>query len=110
MPFRANVHVTGSGAPVDDLAAYVEQQLAPLRALNGSVERSREEVALQDGTKAILVHHGCANQSALRVEQLQLYAPRAGEAVVVTSTHLAGETFQKRRDEFRRMLLSVELR
>lgn len=105
--FRPNLVITGSDAPLTDLTAYVEEQIAALRAVRGFRQLGREGVTLADGAAGILQHHAFDNENGIHVEQYQVYVRQADRALIATATHLAGAPFSRWEARFKVALLGL---
>ncbi|HJL40878.1 MAG TPA: hypothetical protein RMG48_06205 [Myxococcales bacterium LLY-WYZ-16_1] len=107
--FAPNVVVSTESVPENTTPRAVwdaQRQLLQQAGVPSSAFDEPREVTLQDGTGALLGEQVVTSPAQDRIRQLQLCVVRDGISHLVVASHLDGAPFDRRRDEFTRVLLS----
>jgi hypothetical protein len=92
------------------LRSYLERQIDGLIKANVGRSEAEEpqEVTLPSGRTGLLSDQYIQTPGGDLVRQLQLVCIKDGVAYTLIATHLAGELYERARDEFLQLLLSFE--
>jgi hypothetical protein len=109
--FRPNLVITRSAESIapNGLAAYVDAQIGALSPLKGFRQLGRENVSCRAGAQGIMQHHAFDNNDGINIEQYQLYLQLDDYALIATTSHLAGASFERYRAQFRDILLGLAI-
>ena len=108
-PFQRNLITTlEQVGPNETLEGYVQRQIDGLREAGVPRQEGRppEKVNLEGGQEGLLTEQIIQGPDGERVRQMQLVVIKKGAAHTTIASHLDGASFERVREEFRKMLLS----
>lgn len=110
-PFQSNIIITLEQVKGDEIPeSYLNRQLDGLRQANVNFQQMAppERVKLENGLDGILSEQVIVGAGGEWVRQLQLMFIKDGVAYTAIASQLEGPPFEKMRDRFRAMLLSLK--
>lgn len=108
-PFQRNLITTlEQVGPKETVESYVKRQIDGLKEAGVPRQEGRppEKVKLDSGQEGLLTEQIITSGDGERVRQMQLVVIKNGVAHTAIASHLDGASFEKVREEFRKMLLS----
>ena len=108
-PFQRNLITTLEQVGAKEtLESYVQRQIDGLKEAQVPRKEGRppERVSLESGLDGLVTEQIIQGAGGERVRQMQLVVIKNGVAHTTIASHLDGPSFEKARNEFRKMLLS----